>query len=337
MSDELRVLWLTPNKPENISVGRSRISEHLRKQGISVDMREASPGHLRWLLSGEANYDVVVGTTRAGAIFGTALRVLKRIPLVVDHVDPISQFESTNSKPLALLVRFLENISFAVSTHTMYVYPEERKRVERYASDATETDLGVEYKTFFQPNEKTLQEVQKRLEKLPLGDRTAIYVGGLEPIYHIKEMVEAFEHLPDWSLIVLGSGSLEPLVQSRASRMENIHYLGAVAHNLVPGFLHQADVGISLVDDPRTLKVLEYGASGLPTVQLNGAAQDRFDGLVAFTDPSPERIAEAVVRADEELDPEPLREYASSLSWRNIAEDYTSIIRKAVRFPEEWE
>jgi glycosyltransferase involved in cell wall biosynthesis len=330
MTDELRVLWLTPSKAENISVGRSRIAEHLLERGISVEIQEASLRNLKQLLTEKVSYDVVIGTTRAGAIFGSALRVLKRIPFIVDHVDPISQFESTNSKPLALFVRLLENVSFGLSEHTMYVYPEEGRRVKRYASDFTETNLGVEYEAFSCPGKKTLQEVRERLSELSLEDRTAIYVGGLEPMYHIMKMIDAFEHLPDWSLLVLGSGSLESAVRSRSSRMENVHFIGTVDHELVPGFLHEADVGISLVNDPRTLKVLEYGASELPTVQLDGAARERFDGLVAFTDSSPERIAQTITRADEELDPEPLREYASSLSWGRIAEDYETTIRKIV-------
>ena len=102
--------------------------------------------------------------------------------------------------------------------------------------------------------------------------------------------------------------------------------------------LWRAVGALTLVYTPRfarvvrgaALKVLEDGAGELPTVQLDGAARERFDGLVAFTDSSPERIAQTITRADEELDPEPLREYASSLSWGRIAEDYETTIREIV-------
>lgn len=55
-----------------------------------------------------------------------------------------------------------------------------------------------------------------------------------------------------------------------------------------------ADVGISLVDDAKTLKVLEYGSAGLPVVQVEGAAESVFGDRVTFCSLDPVDVANAV-------------------------------------------
>jgi len=42
MTDQ-RVLWLTPDKPDNISVGRQRIADHLETRGFDVTLRGTTP------------------------------------------------------------------------------------------------------------------------------------------------------------------------------------------------------------------------------------------------------------------------------------------------------
>lgn len=326
-----RVLWLTPNKPENISVGRQRIATHLDADGFEVTLRAGSPGAVVESVTGDATYDVVVGTTRAGAIVGAGLTAITGWPLVVDHVDPIRQFEETNPWPLAWVVCHLEHVAFRRSAHVLYVYPEERARVERYATAATETDLGVEFDRFADPDANIVDTARDHLDGLALRENVAIYVGGLEPIYHVRELVACVDYLDDWSLVVLGSGSLEDVVTDAAADSAAVAYLGTVPHERVPGYLHVADVGVSLVDDPHTLKVLEYGAARLPTVQLRGRAERKFGESVEFCEAEPESIAAAVKRATG-ADPETvdsLQALAREYSWECIADQYAGVLRTA--------
>jgi glycosyltransferase involved in cell wall biosynthesis len=255
------VVWLTPDKPKNISVGRQRIADHLEERGFDVTMRGTSWRTVARSLRERNRYDVVIGTTRAGAISGVLLKLLGT-PLIIDHIDPIRQFAENNPRWLAVIVRLLENVSFLAADHVLYVYEEERPRVKRYASSYSETDLGVEFDRFADPNPEIVESARNRLEALDLAEQVVIYVGGLEPIYHIEELLAAMEHLPDWSLIVVGTGSLQDTVSATAAQRSNVHYLGTVPHETVPGYLQAADVGVSLVDDPHTLKLLEYGAAG---------------------------------------------------------------------------
>ncbi|WP_336003199.1 glycosyltransferase [Halorientalis halophila] len=322
----MRVLWLTPDKPENISVGRARIAAHLRERDVDVTLRAGSPATLWELVTGDADYDAVVGTTRAGAIVGAAASVARGIPLVVDHVDPIRQFAETNSWPLAAAVKQLEHLAFRRSAHTLYVYPEEADRVERFAPAATRTDLGVEFERFAATDEQILDRARERLAEYDLRENLAVYVGGLEPIYHVRELVDAVGRLDDWSLLVLGSGSEADYVE-RAAASGDVAFPGTVPHEDVSGYLHAADVGVSLVDDPNTLKVLEYGAAGLPTVQLAGRAESRLGDAVEYCEADPGSVAAAIERAHGR-ETESLREIAREYSWASIADDYFSVLER---------
>ncbi|MFC6798190.1 glycosyltransferase [Haladaptatus sp. DYSN1] len=326
----IRVLWLTPDKPENISVGRRKIAEYLMTQGFDVTLRGTTTQMLVQSMRERNSYDVVVGTTRAGAIAGTLLSVVFSKPLLVDHIDPIRQFSETHPRWLSLPVRLLENVSFALADHVLYVYDEEAQRVRRYARLATQTDLGVSFDRFANPSDETLNRARRRLDDEGVAGNVVIYVGGLEPIYNIEHLLEAMTHLSDWTLVVLGTGDLESQVRTAATARENVVYLGTVPHDDVPGYLHAADVGISLVDDAHTLKVLEYGSAGLPVVQLRGHAEGRFSGLATFCSLDPAAIAEAIQTAIETTDTAAMRAASKRYDWASIGQVYESALRTIV-------
>ncbi|GAB3669358.1 glycosyltransferase [Halopiger thermotolerans] len=328
------VLWLTPDKSADISVGRRRIASHLGDSSIDVTIRGTTPKTVLQSLRDAGQYDVVIGTTRAGAIAGTAIKLAIGTPLVVDHVDPIRQFEENNPHWLAEVVRQLENVAFRIADRILYVYDEEAPRVERFGT-ATKTALGVDFDRFANPDPEIVERAKSSLEKEGVTENIAIYVGGLEPIYHIRELLAATTWLDEsWTLLVLGTGSLSEQVERAAAVHDNIVYPGTVPHEDIPGYLHTADVGVCLVDDPHTLKILEYGAAGLPTVQVNGRAETRFDGLVEFCEPVPNSIASAIERAtmpdsttvSSQSMAIKLQSFAREFDWAEIAETYKNTI-----------
>lgn len=327
----MRVLWLTPDKPDDISVGRRRIAECLERDGIEMTLRGTT---LRTALRslGECvrgRYDAVVGTTRAGAFVGGAARLLGT-PLIVDHVDPIRQFAETHSRPSAAAVRLAENAAFALADGVLYVYEEERARVERYAAGATETDLGVAHDRFADPDPTAVERARERLADAGVdpGDPVAVYVGGLEPIYRVPELLAAMTHCPEWTLVVLGAGSLEGRVERIASERDNVVFLGTVDHDDVPGYLAAADVGVSLVDDPHTLKVLEYAAAGLGVVQAAGRAEARFGEHVEYCQPRPHDIADAIRRAGERGANEEFRAFVRQFDYGAVATVYRKVLKR---------
>jgi glycosyltransferase involved in cell wall biosynthesis len=323
----LSVRWFTPDKPENISVGRQRISSHLRIAGFDVKTVATTSETTQEAFAERGQYEVIIGTTRAGAFAATLVGKLTGKPVIVDHVDPLRQFRETHSVGASIPVRFAENVCFALSDCVMYVYEEERSRVERYAKEIRSTSLGVDYDRFVDPDRDAVESARSRLSSLPLQDNIAIYVGGLEQIYHVVEMMDAMESLPEWSLIVLGEGSLRNAVERTESETENVHYLGTVPHEDVPGYLSLADVGISLVDDPHTLKMLEYGAAGLSVVQLAGRSEERFEGMVEFARPEAEAIARAIEDAGQKESDSALASFAANFSWKSVASDYAEALK----------
>lgn len=323
-----RVLWLTPDKPEDISVGRRRIADHMDAVGYDVTLRGTTPQTVRQSLRERSQYDVVVGTTRAGALAGTAFRALG-YPFVVDHIDPIRQFAKTHPQWLVGGVRVGEDIAFALANTTLFVYEEERARVERWSSRAVKTNLGVDYERFADPGADALAAADDILADRDIRENVIIYVGGLEPLYNVKAMLTAAEKLDDWTLVIAGTGSLEDEAAAADARSDAVTFLGTVPHETVPGLLARADVGLSLVDDAHTLKVLEYGAAGLPVVQLDGAARRRFGDRLRYCTSDPTSIA-ATVREAEATDPEPLHRFVERFSWREIAGTYIEAV-EAVR------
>jgi glycosyltransferase involved in cell wall biosynthesis len=274
-------------------------------------------------------YDAVIGTTRAGALAGVVVSAAHQLPLIVDHVDPIAQFGATHGRWLSLIVQQAENIAFRSANATMFVYEEERRRVEKHASRTVKTALGVDYERFANPPTTVVADGRAHLPA-DLEKPVAVYIGGLEPIYNIKPLLAAGAELDSGSLVVAGAGSLSESVSGAAANTESIHYLGTVPHEEIPGLLTTCDVGVSLVDDPHTLKVLEYAAAGLPVVQLSGRAEARFGDLLTYTTTEPTQIKQAIATAAER-DGTALQAYAQQFDWEAIAETYAKVIKGAVQ------
>lgn len=319
----MNVLWLRPNKPENISVGRHRIAGTLDDRGHSVAVENTTFTDFGGVLTSDP--DVVIGTTRLGAVVGGWRKLLRRTPLVVDHVDPIAQFERNHGQWATLGVAGVETVAFRLADHVMVVYDEELPRVRRHADGVTETHLGVDFELFANPPDETLRRAREILDEHTDPERNrVIYVGGIEPAYHVLTAVEAMEHLPEWDFVVLGDGSQRDAIEH--TERKNVHYLGTVPHELIPGFLHESDVGICLIDDRNTLKLLEYGAARLPAVNVEGDAEQRFEGLVEFCDLRPRNVAAAIRNAHRRGPRDEFQAFTKQFGWESVADQYEAVL-----------
>ena len=294
----MKILWLRPNKPNNVSVGRHRIAERLREAGHHVEVRNTHLRSFRSVLATDP--DVVVGTTRLGALVGCWKKALDGTPLVVDHIDPISQLRRNHGPASTWAISQLEKLAFQLAD---FATPDEDVLSHAFNIIETETDPAR---------------------------RTLVYVGGLEPVYNLPTVVDAMDYLDGWQLLVLGDGSQRDRIEAAAANSGRIVYLGTVNHEYVPGFLHGADAGICLSDDPNTLKILEYGAAGLPTVSVEGEPEARYEGLVEFCSLDPEDVACAVERAAEDAPVEEFRAFTKQFGWDAIASEYESVLRSVV-------
>lgn len=318
------ILWLTPDKPDNISIGRKRIANHIRDRGHFVELRGVSGKNLLVSLVDIHSFDIVVGTTHSGAIIGAFLAYISDLPFIVDHIDPIAQLYGTASSPVVAIVNKLELHAFQRAEKVFFVYEEERTRVASSTDSWEKVELGADIDKFENPSVASIDAAKGLLANFDTNENIVVYVGGLEQIYNIHSMVEAMENLDCWSLVIAGVGSEEKYIETK-DESDGIVYLGSIPHDIIPGLFKISDVGISLVDDPYTLKVLEYGAAGLPVVQLKGRAENRFGDLVEYTSNNPQAIAEAIESAADR-DPEPFQRFVSNFDWEIIGDKYMNTI-----------
>lgn len=326
----MEVLWLRPDKPADISVGRHRIADVLKRRGHDVRVENTTVADFRHVLGEPGDVDVVVGTTRLGALVAVWRKLVRGPPAVVDHIDPIEQFERNHGRIATALVGLVERVAFRLADHVMVVYEEEVPRVERDACWVTGTSLGVDFGRFADPDQSVVDRARQHLDEygLDLDRKRLVYVGGIEPAYHVETVADAMAHLPEWDFLVLGDGSRREAIEMHPR--ENVHYLGTVPHERVPGYLHASDVGICLLDDRNTLKLLEYGAAGLPAVNVEGDAETRFAGLVEFCTLDPAEVAAAVERAagHDADDVAAYRSFVRDFGWEAVADDYEAVFRR---------
>ena len=322
----MKILWLRPDKPENISVGRYRIAEWLREAGHEVDVWNTDYRSFRSVLA--ADPDVIVGTTRFGAIVGCWKALLSDTPFIVDHIDPIAQLRRNHGWTYSWLVSQVEKLTFRVADHVFVVYEEELPRVQNQNTAVSKTPLGVDYHDFATPTTDVQNYAQNIIETETNSDRKLlIYVGGLEPVYNLSTVVDSMNYLDDWQFLVLGDGSQRHYIETAAANSDRVVYLGTVDHEYVPGFLHESDVGICLSDDPNTLKILEYGAARLPTVSVEGDAEVRYDGLVEFCSLDPTDVARAVETSIEAVPVAEFQAFTRQFGWDSIAAQYESVLQ----------
>lgn len=126
--------------------------------------------------------------------------------------------------------------------------------------------------------------------QLPMGNTPAkpsfLYTGTLESSLGIKEMLDAFEQMPEYDLWICGHGNMAEKVQKYADRCSNIHFYGFVAQKEALAMQASATALIN----PRQpsgiftrysfpSKTLEYMRAGKPVLCC------RLEGIPADYDP----------------------------------------------------
>ena len=318
-----QILWLAPDKPDNLSIGRARIAQGLRDRGYTVTYEPRRLAHVKTQLT--ADYDVLIGTTSLAGILGMETGLNGRT-FIVDHVDPIRQMYRTAGNTKARLVETLQDVAFRLADGILYVYDEESERVYQSDAHVEQTTLGVDYERFQTPTGESRDYIAKRLADYDVSGRFAVYLGGLEAIYNIPELLDSAKQ-DGYQLVIAGQGKYETECWKASARYDNIHYIGSIAHEHVPALLEKASVGISLVDDPHTVKVLEYGAAELPTVHIEGRAEGVLpDEGIEWTALDPAEIGTSVRVAYNYGDPSGLEEYAKNRRWSDVVDQYQRVI-----------
>ncbi|MFD1685876.1 glycosyltransferase family protein [Halobellus litoreus] len=338
MSDkEITVLWLRPSTGENVSVRRERIAEHLEKKNVQVTICDTSGldafGAISEVLSTE--YDVIIGNVRIGLYLGYALSIALRKPLIGDVSDSI---EDLNHLPAPVYgsIRAFEWWVLARSQTCFFVEADSYETAKDRGLHPILARNAVDYDRFRYPSSKSKDQAHKALKEggVALDNPIAIYIGSMVPHYYLSEIGDAAERTPGWEFVFIGKDRGAG-IQEIVSERENAHFLGSFEYDLIPGFLYHGSAGLCLADREQPLKIMEYGAAGLPTLGYNGKLRKNFsDDELVFVDADPAEISDVLRRlsSDNKLASmygENLQQKAKEHSWKAVAEQYYEQIVKA--------
>ncbi|MGQ4554930.1 glycosyltransferase [Halobellus sp. GM3] len=260
-----------------------------------------------------------------------------RKPFIADVSDPISQISDLPNSLYRTLYRY-EWWILQRSDMAMFAETESYEAARSRGIDAVLAKNAVNYEMFSDPSTDVVDFARHELEAagVELGSPIAIYPGSFSSVYHITETLAAAEIAEDWEFVFIGERAQQDAVEEAAERKSNVYYPGSYAHDRVPGFLQHADVGFCLVNIERPLKILEYGAAGLPVLGMPGDLQKEFsEDQIWFVEPTPKEIAGGLKRIQNNPDKanqrcENLRKTASENSWSAVADMYLEAIRKVV-------
>jgi len=301
MKEQKKILWLRPTTGDNVSIRRERIIEHLEKREFEVTLQNAS-GRDSLTATIEAirgDYDIIVGNVRLGLYLGYLLSVLLRIPFVGDVSDPIHQIDHLPS-PLYRILEWYEWFVISRADMVVFVYQSSyQEALEKGIVDPVRLPNAVDHERFADPDNDVVKQARDILRENNIDPESqiAIYTGSMVSRYHLAEIGDASEQLPEWEFVFIGEergAEIHSIVAGRA----NTHFLGAFDYELIPGFLAHSNLGLCLVDAEQPLKLKEFTAAGLPTLVIPSMQQwYDYDNLI-FIDPTPRSIVSAVNSLD---------------------------------------
>lgn len=326
----MKILWLRPDTGNNVSVRRERISEHLADMDVSVTLVDTT-GLSALSAAYEAitgDYDLIVGNVRMGLYLGYPLSVILSKPFVGDVSDPLSQIDHLPSPLLKILTRYEWFILGRAHKSVFVARSSYNEAIERGITDPVRLPNAVNYEQFANPSEDVINRTDSilRQNQIDPESQIAIYHGSMVSRYHLAEIGEAAEHLPDWEFVFIGKERGANIGDITSNR-PNTHFLGSFDYELVPGFLWHSDHGLCLIDSEGPLKLKEFIAAGLPTLAIPEMKKwNPYDNLV-YTDPEPD----AIVSSIKELGDKDSILYNKTVvdteleSWEDIAQAYYKI------------
>jgi glycosyltransferase involved in cell wall biosynthesis len=304
--------------------------------GVDVTLRDAggfeSLGAIKTALTGE--YDLILGNVRIGLYLGYPLARLRRVPFFGDVSDPLSDIDHFPTPLYELLSRY-EWWILDHSEQCFFVESHSYKQANERGLNPILVRNAVDYPAFSDPSESSVSRAREILETNGVDTTSpiAIYLGSMIPEYNIEELIRAAELTPEWEFVFLGEERGVP-VSNRVADCENVHYLGTFNYDLVPGFLSHAACGLCLADKEQPLKIMEYGAAGLPTIGYDGKLRQNFsEEELLFVDADPKEISETLLSLSEKPGDTAaygaaLQERAKNHSWKAVAETYYEELQK---------
>lgn len=180
------------------------------------------------------------------------------------------------------------------------------------------------------------------IERFTIGDsREDFYVtmSRLVPYKRIPLIVEAFHHMPERRLVVIGDGPEMPAVMAAAG--PNVTVLGGQSNDVVVSHLQRAKAFLFAAEEDFGIAPVEAQACGTPVIAYGkGGALETVRGRdgdgqtgVFFDTQTPEAIVAAVAHLDRRLsdiDPQTCRANAERFSTKRFHRDIASFADAAL-------
>ena len=149
------------------------------------------------------------------------------------------------------------------------------------------------------------------------------------PYKNIDLIVQAFSHLPDQKLVVLGDGPDMAKIKRKAGK--NVEMLGFQSDSVVRDYLGRAKGFLFAAEEDFGIVVVEAQAAGTPIIALGkGAAIETvIDGKtgVFFKEPVVAQIVEAIHQfSKQEFDPAQIRKHASRFSRERFKKEFKQFV-----------
>ncbi|MDK2789032.1 MAG: hypothetical protein PWP07_2277 [Epulopiscium sp.] len=222
---------------------------------------------LRFNRINKQKYDYIVAESPWGGIVGVLLKKIGKAPIFIyEDMDYFSGFY-TISKFRNRVIKILEHLSIRNADKIITVGHELKKIRMSINRNIEVIPNGVNFNLFLKASEK------------PEHPPTMIYMGKIDdwagvelPILAMPELIKA---VPDLKYVVLGEGGYEQKLRKLVKDMGlegHVDFLGLKPYSELPIYLQKADIGIAtfkpidLMKYAFTLKVIEYGAAGLPVI-----------------------------------------------------------------------
>jgi glycosyltransferase involved in cell wall biosynthesis len=162
----------------------------------------------------------------------------------------------------------------------------------------------------------------------------------LMPYKRVDLVVDAFRHLPERKLVVIGSGA--DLDKLRSEAPDNVSFLGYVADEMLHDYLARARAFIFAAQEDFGILPIEAQACGTPVIAFGrGGACETVRGLeqtgstgVFFAAQTQEALVQAIRRFEAEsarLTPEFCRENAKRFSKERFRSEFRAWVDESVR------
>ncbi|MBS0652637.1 MAG: glycosyltransferase [Verrucomicrobia bacterium] len=195
--------------------------------------------------------------------------------------------------------------------------------ISHYIARRIEKVYGRKATVIYPPVDTHLIELKEQKEDF------FVTASRMVPYKNIELIVEAFSHMPDQRLVVIGDGPEMPNVKKKAGK--NVEILGYQSDAVLRDYLARAKGFLFAAEEDFGIVVVEAQAAGTPVIALGkgGALETVVDGKtgVFFKEPAVEHLVDAVKRFEKiDFDPSLIREHAAQFSKERFQREFKQFV-----------